>query len=93
MIYHITTQAEWHNSTSGVAVSVQSGGFIHCCTFEQLPGVRARYFAGQSGLLVLHLDERHLPDVRYEPATGGELFPHVYGAIPREAVVDVTILA
>jgi uncharacterized protein (DUF952 family) len=30
--------------------------------------------------------------VQWEPARGGQLFPHIYGLLPVEAVVSVTTL-
>ncbi|GAA2997998.1 DUF952 domain-containing protein [Streptomyces fulvorobeus] len=68
-------------------------GFIHCSLPHQLPGVaRALYGGGDhQDLVVLVIDTGRLTaPVRYEVAApGGEEFPHVYGPIPVEAVVDV----
>ena len=63
-------------------------GFIHCCTPAQLAGVLKRYFKGASGLVLLHLDESKLKaELKYEPSTSDEKFPHLYGAINCDAVV------
>lgn len=44
--------------------------------------------------MLLHIDPARLDvEVRYENLEGGsERFPHIYGAIPVSAVVDVTPL-
>ena len=30
--------------------------------------------------------------VRWEPSRGGQLFPHIYGALPMDAVVSIAAL-
>ncbi|MFF2325300.1 MULTISPECIES: DUF952 domain-containing protein [unclassified Streptomyces] len=73
-------------------------GFIHCSLPHQLTGVAemlygsgSRAGTGDQELVVLVIDPDRLPaPVRYEPvAPGGEEFPHVYGPIPVDAVVEV----
>ena len=40
--------------------------------------------------MLVAVDLSRLSDsVRWEPARGGELFPHIYGRLPMEAVVTV----
>jgi uncharacterized protein (DUF952 family) len=67
------------------------GGFIHCCLPGQLAGVAARYYADidPATLIVLVVAaDRLTAPVRLESATaGGEVFPHIYGPIPVDAVV------
>jgi uncharacterized protein (DUF952 family) len=58
-------------------------GFIHAATGEQISGVLARHFHGQCDLLLLTLDRAALAGVlRWEPGRDGELYPHIYSAIP-----------
>jgi uncharacterized protein (DUF952 family) len=68
-------------------------GFIHCSLPHQLPAVaRMLYGAGDAqDLVVLVIDTGRLQvPVRYEAmAPGGEEFPHIYGPLPVDAVVDV----
>ena len=47
--------------------------------------------AGQRGCVLLSVDPERLTEgtLRWEPSRGGALFPHVYGAVPRAAVVEV----
>jgi uncharacterized protein (DUF952 family) len=93
MIYHITTTHEWQtqqNSPHFEVDSLATEGFIHCSTQAQVAGVLARYYPGRMDLLLLEIDERLLTSpCRYEASTGGELFPHVYGAINKEAIITV----
>lgn len=91
MIYRITDVQDWHAAqVSGAFASADltAEGFIHCCTAAQIVAVANRYYQGQTGLLVLAIDETclHVP-LRWEDLTHiGEEYPHVYGPIPLGAV-------
>ncbi len=94
MIYHITTLQDWElqkHQESFLPVDFHKEGFIHCCTAEQLPGVKERYFKGKRNLVLLLLDESRLKaDLKFESSTNNEKFPHLYGAINIDAVVEAT---
>ncbi|MBJ7500420.1 MAG: DUF952 domain-containing protein [Sphingopyxis sp.] len=65
-------------------------GYIHLSTAEQLDATIARYFAGQSCLMIAEVDLNQLGGaVRWEPARGGDLFPHIYAELPIHAVVSL----
>ncbi|MEU0161146.1 DUF952 domain-containing protein [Streptomyces sp. NPDC006261] len=78
--------------------TLQEEGFIHLSLAHQLPGV-ARMLYGDEGrggadghdLVVLVVDPARLTGpVLYEAMKpGGEEFPHLYGPLPVEAVVEV----
>ncbi|NCI45935.1 DUF952 domain-containing protein [Sediminibacterium soli] len=94
-IYHITTAEKWTAAQltgQYEADSLQTEGFIHCSTEEQLAGVLQRYYQGKKGLLQLQIDSRLLvSELRYElsPSIGQE-FPHIYGSLNISAIVSVT---
>ncbi len=97
MIFHITSRAAWEAALgAGIyeADSLATEGFIHCSTADQYIRVANQRFPGRTDLVVLHIDPARLkPEVRYENLEGGEsLFPHVYGAIPISAVLNVVPL-
>lgn len=72
--------------------TLREEGFIHCSLPHQLPTVaRAVYGTDDQGLVVLVIDPARLPaPVRYEAVQpGGEEFPHIYGPLPADAVVEV----
>lgn len=89
-LLHVTTQAGW-------AQLIREGtrpttSFWHLCTAGQLPFVLAQHFAGQSGLVILHLDPAQLGDVRWEASEPGmDPFPHLYAALPAAAVMALTL--
>lgn len=96
-LYKVCTEAEWQaaqvaGTYQGSAADLRDG-FIHLSTAEQLAGTLAKHFAGQTHLVVLTVDSVALgSDLRWEPARGGALFPHCYGALPMTAVRAVRAL-
>ena len=92
-ILHVATAAEWEAQQAAPAYAPGAfarEGFVHCCEEGQLAGVLERYFSGRGDLVVLVLDRERLgARVVWENLLGGEeLFPHVYGKIEREAIVE-----
>lgn len=63
-------------------------GYIHMSTAGQLQGTLDRHFAGQTGLVIAEINLASFGDaVRWEVSRGGELFPHLYGELPFDAVI------
>jgi len=63
-------------------------GYIHLSTAEQVTETVNKHFAGQTDLHVAAVDLAALGDaVKWEPSRGGQLFPHVYAALPLSAVM------
>ena len=95
MIFHITSAATWDAASAGGAYSADSlttEGFIHCSEADQYCWVANQRFRGRQDLVLLHIDETRLQaPVQRENLEGGErLFPHLYGALNLDAVVQVT---
>jgi uncharacterized protein (DUF952 family) len=64
-------------------------GFIHLSAAHQVAGTLAKYYAGEEDLLLLALDPERLGDeLKWEPSRGGDLFPHLYGPLPLDAIVS-----
>jgi uncharacterized protein (DUF952 family) len=98
VIFHIAdrdrwlaSQADGRYTASTVGRELDEEGFIHLSTFEQVPGVLERYYRGRSNLVLLHVDEALLTaPLRFERAgDAAEEFPHLYGPLNTDAVVDV----
>ena len=64
-------------------------GFIHCSFAHQVATVATALYRGQTDLVILTIDERGLPVVVEDCYESGDEFPHIYGPIPRAAVVEV----
>ena len=93
-IYHITTRQAWALAQEqGVyaAPSLKEEGFIHCSHENQLEGVMQRYFQGKTELIKLVIDADKLSSrMIYDWSKAlTETFPHVYGPINLDAVVEV----
>ena len=92
MILHIITHAEWEKAEAlYTASSLDSEGFIHCSTPEQVLLPANEMFRGQTGLVLLCIDPaRVTADILYEDCyQSGQKFPHIYGPINKEAVIKV----
>lgn len=94
MIYHVVTKAGWEAAKKKgayAAASLALEGFIHASEKEQVAGVLERYYKNQRGLLLLHIDESRLSaPLKYELAPSvNESFPHIYGLLNLDAVIQV----
>jgi uncharacterized protein (DUF952 family) len=96
MIFHIATQHDWdlHSKEAFyLPAGFSTEGFIHLSTEEQIAGVLQRYYVGREDLLLLTIDEEKLSSpVKYEPSTGGELYPHLFGSINKSAILKIVRL-
>ncbi|MCB2100008.1 MAG: DUF952 domain-containing protein [Rhodobacterales bacterium] len=93
-IYHICRAEEWAASQGearyGGSTQDLADGFIHFSTGAQVRASAAKHRAGQAGLVLLRVAAGKVGDgLKWEPSRGGALFPHVYGGLPRDAVVRV----
>ncbi|MGE0613040.1 MAG: DUF952 domain-containing protein [Hyphomicrobiales bacterium] len=91
-IFKICGAEEWAQALeSGVyrgSAADLADGFIHFSTGAQLAGTAARHFAGRRDLVLAAVDPDRLgPELRWEPARRGDLFPHLYGHMPVSAVL------
>ena len=93
-IYHIVTPKSWEAQRDMDIyehASLEAEGFIHCSYAGQIDGVLERYYKGIEKVLVLTIDPALLTSkLVEEPSTGGEIYPHIYGKINREAILEVT---
>ena len=97
-LLHITTAEDWEAARAAGEVVTPSltgaEGFVHLSTPEQVHLPADRLYAGRTDLVLLVIDPDRLDaEVRWEPGVPGDpesmRFPHLYGPIPADAVVDV----
>ena len=82
LIYKIFRADEWaqlqrDGRTAGAPVDL-ADGYIHFSTAATLAETLAKYFAGDTGLVLLAVNATDLAPLKWEPARGGVLFPHLY---------------
>jgi uncharacterized protein (DUF952 family) len=91
-IYKICETSHWRAAElagvfRGAAVDARDG-FIHFSTAAQVVETAARHFAGVDDLTLVAVDVGVLAGaLKWEVSRGGELFPHLYGALPLGAVL------
>ncbi|MCS6850768.1 MAG: DUF952 domain-containing protein [Gemmataceae bacterium] len=91
-IYHVVPRRSWDEASADPdhPALLDTEGFVHCSYREQLSEVVRRHFVGRDDLLVLEIDPTRLDvPLREEPSAWGDAFPHIYGPIPRAAIVNV----
>jgi uncharacterized protein (DUF952 family) len=92
VVYRVLPRAEWQQALAtgefrGSALDVRDG-FIHFSGPEQLAATLRIHYAGHADLVLLYVRQAALPEAawRWEPSRSGALFPHLYAALPTEAV-------
>ena len=101
-ILHITSREAWETAQEQgqyTAPSLTSEGFIHCSTRAQVLQVAEKFYKGQAGLILLVIDSTRLSSgLKWEAPFDGapppgvpvsDAFPHIYGPINLDAVVQV----
>ena len=64
-------------------------GYIHLSAADQLSETIDKHFDGQHGLQIVAVDLEALGDaVKWEESRGGLLFPHIYGPLTLDVVLD-----
>lgn len=97
MVLHICAEAEWAAVPAGGeyrAASLDDAGFIHCSDRGTVHLPADRLYGGRTDLVLLEIDPARLNvELRWEPGDPGDpstpWFPHLYGPLPRAAVVAV----
>ena len=91
LIFKIVPRHEWERAGDAYQGSAhdQADGFLHFSTRPQLAETLRRYYAGQDGLMLVAVDSGKLgAALKWEHSSSrGEDFPHLYGALPRSAVI------
>lgn len=92
-IYHIVLPGVWDRfktKPSYQPESLTTEGFIHCSYPNQLEAVLKRYYSAVEKVLILKIDtNKLLAKLVKEPSTNNEIYPHIYGRLNHNAVVEV----
>ena len=97
-LFHLALKGDWEQaretgtyqwSTRGMRLV--EVGFIHCSWQEQVAKTFERFYADAGDVLLLEIDPTRLTaPLRADAIPTGELFPHLYGPLPIEAVRTFT---
>jgi uncharacterized protein (DUF952 family) len=96
-IYHVTTQLAWEQAKKEgeyKPVGYEKEEFIHCSIERQVDGVLDRFYKGHTGLVKLKIEKAKVSrPVLFELAVDlDELFPHIYGTLNLDSVVEVILI-
>ncbi len=94
LIYKICPEPLWRRAVAeGVfrgSPKDLSDGFIHFSDPGQVAETLTRHFADEVNLVLVAVEASRLgAALRYEPARGGKLFPHLYGPLDPKRVAWV----
>ncbi|HEY7990981.1 MAG TPA: DUF952 domain-containing protein [Stellaceae bacterium] len=86
LIFHMCRHDEWEAALRAGRYEGSSqdraDGFIHFSSADTVVESAAKHRAGQAGLVLIAADPDRLgAALNWEPARGGKLFPHLYGAL------------
>jgi uncharacterized protein (DUF952 family) len=95
-IFHVTRADDWRAAQASGTYrystrdrTLEEEGFIHCSYAHQVRHVVTTYFRDVDGLLVLVIDPQRVnSEIRVESAGGEEHFPHIYGPLNLDAVIE-----
>ena len=91
-LWHILSRGEWEAAREAGEYrpeSLRTEGFIHLSEDKQWLRVANARYAGQTDLVLLSIRADRLKSpVHTEPADG-DAYPHLYGPLNLDAVVDV----
>jgi uncharacterized protein (DUF952 family) len=92
-LFHITEATSWQTAQvrgQYLSASLQTAGFIHLSEQKQVKWVGTQFYRGQSGLVLLEIDsDRLTSELRYDEVFGDGTFPHLYGPLNLDAVLQV----
>ena len=97
-VFKVMPRAAWEDAyRSGVFIGSaddERDGYIHLSTREQIAGTLAKHFRGKHDLVLIQFETHILGEaLRWEVSRGGEIFPHLYTALPTANADTVFVLA
>jgi len=95
-LFHLAMAEDWNAASlsgqydmSTRGLRLDQVGFIHLSWREQVAATFERFYADAESVVLLTIDAARLTaPLRADAIPSGELFPHLYGPLPIEAVVD-----
>ncbi len=95
-IYKVLTADQWAAAEAGAPIQAAvdvADGYVHLSTAAQLQATLSKWFRGQIGCVLASFDADDFgPNLRWEPARDGDLFPHVYGRVSAKQAKAIWLL-
>lgn len=101
-LYHLALAADWETAragesgyrTSTLGQDLVDVGFIHCSYADQVQAIADRVYRDRQDVLLLTIDQDRLTSRVVDEAAedSDEEFPHIYGPLDLDAVIDVVAL-
>ena len=94
VLYKIMSRQDWEAAQAnglyeGSEVD-RRDGFIHLSASHQVRATAQKHFSGKADLLLVSVVEEALgQSLKWEVSRGGDLFPHIYGILPLDAISEV----
>ena len=97
VLYKIMSRQEWETAqANGLYEGSEADrrdGFIHLSAAHQVRATAQKHFSGKTDLLLVSVVEEALgSNLKWEISRGGDLFPHIHGALQLGAVSEVVPL-
>ena len=93
-VYKLLPASEWAAAKAageftGSGIDL-ADGYIHLSAADQAQETARLHFAGRDGLVLLRIEAEALGDaLKWEASRGGALFPHLFGRLRVDQVVEV----
>ena len=93
-VYKILTRRAWEEAeVSGAYIGSPldvKDGFIHLSTAAQAGETARLHFRGQTDLIIVGFEAEAFGDaLKWEPSRSGQMFPHLFEALPVKAAVSI----
>ena len=93
MITKVITKRNWEIAKTIGEIneaSLKEEGFIHCSLLDQALKVAQKHFSNEEDVLLLSINPSLVKaEIKYELASNGQEYPHVYGVINIESIVEI----
>ena len=90
MIYKILTAEQLAAVESGRPMQAPvdiADGYVHFSTSKQVQETLAKWFRGQTGLVLASVNGDDFgPDLKWEASRGGDYFPHVFAEVRQQHI-------
>ena len=96
IVYKILRNDEWDNflasgEFAGTPLDLEDVYIHMSSTEEQMIRVKNKFYKDEQ-VYLLKINSSKLDNLKYEPISNGDLYPHQYGKLMLEWVVDVTLV-